>query len=395
MKKATLLFFTAITLLGCNHPKSQTAKGALLDLQANLRKHKSISYRVKLRVKSFGSNDTIVYDGPCILIKDSRDTLFNGYVWYYSKWGNYLYYRYFDLDSIDVVDDSLQKITSYNKPVSQYWAITGNTSSYMINTFFLDTMPLTNILKDSSISKIFSRDKIGNEIYWKVSVKYPDDAELKDKRTDIWINPQDSTLKKVVRRRQFQNRESFVEWDIDSTVFDKETPAGLKALMKHKFATYKVERYVPHEEKSLRNGVKAPEFSGIQFGSGKKVSLSGYKGKIILLDFWYMDCIWCVRAMPMIEKTRDEFASKGLVVLGMNSFDTSMEQQKKLPDFIKINKNTYPTILTTRSTDKEYSVYGYPTLYIIDKKGNIAYSDVGYRKDLDSVLAVEINKLLK
>ena len=114
-----------------------------------------------------------------------------------------------------------------------------------------------------------------------------------------------------------------------------------------------------------------------------------------MLDFFYQDCIWCVRGMPLIEKVQDAFKSKGLVVLGINSIDNSDAGKKRFPDFRKTNKMNYDVILTQHSTDSIYNVHGYPTLYLLDKKGTIVYSVAGYDPKEDSVLTVEVSKALK
>lgn len=402
MKKITLFLIIAVAAISCNQPKKQTAKSVLSDLLANYKKHSSISYFVKYRMKYFDYKDTSSISADCKLIRDKKDTIFNGYVWFKSKWGRYLSEKYYDLDSIYIIDDSLKTIKTYYDPKTQYWAIEGNTTGFVIDIPFLDTSRLVKAIHDSGLTEIISNDKVNNIDCWKVSIKYPnsgkDQFEISNHLRCYWISKNDTELRRITYHATLQNEDEYEEWNIDSITLDKETPESLKSSMKIAFSTYKMERYLPpspESQKPLANGLFAPIFAGTDFATGKKLSLADYKGKIVLLDFWYMSCYWCCQAMPAIEKIRDEFASKGLVVLGINSYDTSAEQQKKLPDFIKINKNTYSTVLTSHNTDKTYNVHGYPTLYLIDRKGKIAYSDIGYRKNLDSVLTVEIEKLLK
>ncbi len=43
---------------------------------------------------------------------------------------------------------------------------------------------------------------------------------------------------------------------------------------------------------------------------------------------------------------------------------------------------------------KDYNIYGFPTLYIIDKNGIIQYAEPGFNENLQQTLEEEINKLL-
>jgi len=394
MKRIVLLIMALLILVSCSFNRKQTPKSVLISLLKKNERYTSLSYNVKFRLKYFGRKDTIAIPAYCKLIKNKKDTIFGGYLWFIDKRYNYI--RYYDLDSIYFIDDSMKTITTYNNPKTEYWAITGNTTGHVISTYFLDTSGIHKALNDTTLRDSLSIDKIGNNEYWKISIIYKDDKEITDRQRCLWINPNDSTLKKITFHCTYQGQNEYDEWCIDSIQYDKETPQTLKNLMKGRFLKYQIKPYTPpspESEKTLDNGKKAPVFSGINFATGKKVSLAEYKGKVVLLDFWYMDCPWCIRAMPTIERIENEYSKKGLVVLGINSFDTTNEAKQKLPDFIKINKNIYPTILTSRSTDKVYNIHAYPTLYLINKRGEIAFSDIGYRKNLDSILEAEINKM--
>ena len=52
---------------------------------------------------------------------------------------------------------------------------------------------------------------------------------------------------------------------------------------------------------------------------GNPHALKDYLGKVVILDFWYRGCGWCVRAMPQVKEVAAHFADKPVVVLGMNT----------------------------------------------------------------------------
>jgi thiol-disulfide isomerase/thioredoxin len=57
---------------------------------------------------------------------------------------------------------------------------------------------------------------------------------------------------------------------------------------------------------------------------GKKWSREGLKGKVVVMDFWYRGCGWCMFAMPQLKEIAANYKGRDVVVLGMNT-DTKEE----------------------------------------------------------------------
>ena len=141
----------------------------------------------------------------------------------------------------------------------------------------------------------------------------------------------------------------------------------------------------------LEDGIKAPDFKGLIVG-GDSISLSDYKGQFVILDFWYIGCYWCIKAMPFLEKIQEYYGDK-ITVLGINPFDG--KDQERLKEFIEFKEITYPTISVDNDMPREvYNVSGYPIFYLINKEGVIAGHQSGYRDSLDYYLRQEIDSLL-
>jgi peroxiredoxin len=64
-------------------------------------------------------------------------------------------------------------------------------------------------------------------------------------------------------------------------------------------------------------GMKAIEFSQADT-SGRQVSLSSFKGKYLLIDFWAGWCVPCRAENPQLRKLYDQFRSKGFEILGVS-----------------------------------------------------------------------------
>jgi cytochrome c biogenesis protein CcmG/thiol:disulfide interchange protein DsbE len=122
-------------------------------------------------------------------------------------------------------------------------------------------------------------------------------------------------------------------------------------------------------------GEKAPEFT-VKSLDGKDVSLSDYKGKILLIDFWASWCGPCKMTIPKLKELHDEFKDKGLTVIGLDVWDQE-EAMKKAIDDMKIDYTVLYAPRDGSTVDLEYGVEGIPTVYLIDKDGVIRGGWIG------------------
>ena len=89
-------------------------------------------------------------------------------------------------------------------------------------------------------------------------------------------------------------------------------------------------------------GKPAPEFS-LKAVNGEPVSLSGLKGKVVVLDFWATRCPPCRKELPTVTKINREFKGQRVVVLGINREDGSVVRS-----FLKKNGYEFPTLMDRR-----------------------------------------------
>jgi thiol-disulfide isomerase/thioredoxin len=124
--------------------------------------------------------------------------------------------------------------------------------------------------------------------------------------------------------------------------------------------------------------------------SGKRHSLADYRGKIVLLDFWYRGCGWCMRAMPQVKQVASDFKNEPVVVLGMNT-DRDKADAQFVVDKMHLNCDI---LRADQSVPQKYGVQGYPTLIIIDQQGIVRDVHVGYSPDLREKVVNTVRKLL-
>jgi thiol-disulfide isomerase/thioredoxin len=124
--------------------------------------------------------------------------------------------------------------------------------------------------------------------------------------------------------------------------------------------------------------------------AGKNHALKDYRGKVVVLDFWYRGCGWCIRAMPQMKQVAEHFKDRPVVVFGMNT-DSKDEDAKFVVEKMGLN---YATLKAEKLPDK-FKVQAFPTLLIIDQEGVVRGLHVGYSPTLKEDVVREIEKLLK
>jgi thiol-disulfide isomerase/thioredoxin len=120
--------------------------------------------------------------------------------------------------------------------------------------------------------------------------------------------------------------------------------------------------------------------------------LSELKGKVVLLDFWATWCGPCRQSIPELALLYNKYKNNGLEVIGV-SVDEK-ETQPMIPTLKQEFGITYPIVLLDQvpGMDKQFTYTYLPTLYIIDKRGNVRHKVEGY--DPNHRLLAEIAPLL-
>ena len=105
--------------------------------------------------------------------------------------------------------------------------------------------------------------------------------------------------------------------------------------------------------------------------NGNEVNLKSYIGKVVLIDFWATWCAPCVAALPELKETYAKYHSKGFEILGI-----SLDKEKDtLEKFLQDEKMGWPQHFDGTGWEnalvKKFEIEGIPTLWLIDKKGNL------------------------
>ena len=124
----------------------------------------------------------------------------------------------------------------------------------------------------------------------------------------------------------------------------------------------------------IKVGSPAPNFTFPDL-TGKTVSLSDYRGRLVFLNIWATWCPPCVDEMPSMEKLYNKFKSDQFEILAVS---VDGEGSKVVAPFMERLNLTFPALLDKKGKIKNiYGVTGIPESFIIGKNGIILKKVIG------------------
>jgi peroxiredoxin len=131
-------------------------------------------------------------------------------------------------------------------------------------------------------------------------------------------------------------------------------------------------------------GAPAPDFDAEDL-AGKRVKLSDYRGKVVVLVFWYRRCIPCRAMIPHERELVERYRDKPFAMISVYS-DQDYDQARKV---VAEQNMTWPIVKAGVGPDaitRTYNVDLFPTIFVIDGAGMIRHARIsGYQ--LDSAVA--------
>jgi len=125
----------------------------------------------------------------------------------------------------------------------------------------------------------------------------------------------------------------------------------------------------------------APDFM-LEDISGKSLSLSDVRGKVVIVDFWATWCGPCVMSIPELVDLQEKYKDKGLVVVGI-SVDDDKVSKGELLAFKEKMRIIYPILRANNKVFEDYfgrtKGFSIPTLFVIDREGKVRDRFVGYK----------------
>lgn len=122
-------------------------------------------------------------------------------------------------------------------------------------------------------------------------------------------------------------------------------------------------------------GSVAPAITGIDL-KGNSVSLSDFKGKYVLVDFWFAGCHWCRLETPYLLKTYNAFKDNGFTIYGVSTdrreedWKKAIEEDKSYWDQVLLRKDDVKKVL------ESYCIVGFPHIILVDPEGKIVAKEL-------------------
>ncbi len=399
--KTIRIILLLLLLSGFDSPNNITPESLINEVVAKYKSHKSISYSIEYKIKFFSNEDTTYRSADCKLMRELKDSTTIENYWYHANTGREVFSF---VEKTYTVESTLNSIWEYTGTNHKQEG-RGNVADNVINVYFFKPENLQKTLEDTSRKITLESVMFNNIECWKLNIKFPDDVDYSESQKNLWIDKDSKIITKIDFSIKFQGNYQYNEWLLKNMEFDNFDLTEKEKRLDSLKQIYKVinaaedEKNREKTEKVLDSGTKAYPFLAYHYQKQKTVNFSDYKGKVILLDFWYTSCGPCIKAIPEINNLYNKFKNNGFIALGVNSKD-DYKKEKKLKKFFEYNKMDYPVLFVDHSVDSTYKVRAYPTFYLIDKKGKIVFSQVGIRmnknnkSDTDSLEQI-IKKYIK
>jgi thiol-disulfide isomerase/thioredoxin len=133
-----------------------------------------------------------------------------------------------------------------------------------------------------------------------------------------------------------------------------------------------------YELRNLSAGKVAPEIEAEDL-DGKKFKLSDYRGKIVVLSFWGSRCVPCMRLVPLERSLVERMIGNPFALIGVNS-DVDRTDAKRTVEKEKITWRSFwdGTNGDDGPISKVWNVKSWPTVFVLDPKGEIQFKFIGF-----------------
>jgi len=128
----------------------------------------------------------------------------------------------------------------------------------------------------------------------------------------------------------------------------------------------------PKESNFFRTGANFSHFKTTDI-NGNKINTKNLIGKIVVLNFWFINCQPCVMEMPELSKLSDEYKNDSSIVF----FAIALDKKSEIEQFLKNRSFGYTIIDDGRFIVNQYNINSYPTNVVIDQKGKVYFHSSG------------------
>jgi thiol-disulfide isomerase/thioredoxin len=126
----------------------------------------------------------------------------------------------------------------------------------------------------------------------------------------------------------------------------------------------------------------------------ENITLSDFRGKVVLLNFWATWCPPCIREMPSMERLHQQINVEDFKVIAVNQMENA-DDVFAFTGQLEVDPTFEILFDTSSKVSQAYAVRGLPTTFLIDKQGKIRYRAVGGREFNHPEVVRIIEELIK
>jgi peroxiredoxin len=382
------LFSTILTLL----LPGPTPEEVLLKARERCEQITSIKYEVVERSKTMMEKDTVLNRFEGVFMVNPKDTLVNAYFRVEMQYGKGSE-KVASYDGLHWVDCNVKtKSATYFSTAQWAELIALNTDHHHLFPPYTQVkhhpMPSRKTLDEKTFEVTWLDSKDPN--FYRIRVflqSTPDSTEMITTLDVTWdweIRKSDFLpMAYIETYRCLMGQDTLIQYKYKQVTKLELNPViepGLFSIERIP-SDFTISEYTPTQEADgLQPGDLAPDWT-LPTLDGKTLSLQDLRGKVVLIDFFYKSCYPCLLAMPELQKLHEKYKDQGVVVVGVNVFDTN--ENNELGLFLQKRGVSYPVVLEGKPVAKAYKAPGYPTLVCIGKDGKVIHSQTGYADGMD------------
>jgi peroxiredoxin len=135
----------------------------------------------------------------------------------------------------------------------------------------------------------------------------------------------------------------------------------------------------------------APDFSLPSLGGGETISLEDYPGEVVYVSFWASWCAPCREEMPLLAALWQRHRDEGFQVIAINVDEDPLAAR----EFAREHGLQFPLARDAdRAVSQLYRVAGYPSHYLVDRRGKVRFSALGFTEADALAVTREVETLL-
>jgi peroxiredoxin len=143
--------------------------------------------------------------------------------------------------------------------------------------------------------------------------------------------------------------------------------------------------------RSAELGINAPDCLLTSLSDNQKYQLNQFRGQVLIVDFWASWCGPCAKSFPFFNRLHRDMSKQGVAVVGVN-LDENKEDAHQ---FLETRKVEFLLAVdANENCAKQFEIKAMPSTFIIDRKGVLRHTQVGFHEGESEQFLAMVEKLL-